>query len=261
MGPPGGGRNDITARLVRHMSILAIDSFDDNTLKKIFSSIVDWHFAKDYESEIVRWARPMINATMEVYKSAISLFLPIPAKSHYVFNLRDFSRVVRGLLMIPQTHLTEPTKLMRLWVHEVYRVFYDRLVDEQDRVTFFKLISTTVQDNFKQDIQKLLGHLAKDKKLEDFHIRSLIFGDYMDPKSDSKIYDEVVDLQELSEVMEGYHKEYNSLAKTHLSLVLFQFAIEHISRIARVLKQDNGHALLVGIGGSGRQSLTKMAGA
>lgn len=133
MCPPGGGRPNVTSRLIRHMSIVSMDSFDDNTLKKIFTAIVDWHFGQDYEPEIVRWARPMVYATMLVYQSATQLFLPTPAKSHYIFNLRDFARVIRGLLLIPPPLLKEPQKLMRLWVHEVYRVFYDRLIFDEDR--------------------------------------------------------------------------------------------------------------------------------
>lgn len=44
MGPPGGGRNHITPRLLRHFNILCFLEFDDSTLTRIFKTIVDWHF-------------------------------------------------------------------------------------------------------------------------------------------------------------------------------------------------------------------------
>jgi dynein heavy chain len=70
---------------------------------------------------------------MEVYKNSMLHFLPTPSKSHYTFNLRDFSRVIHGVLLVPSSHLNEPEKLIRLWIHECYRVFYDRLVNGDDR--------------------------------------------------------------------------------------------------------------------------------
>lgn len=87
----------------------------------------------------------------------------------------------------------------------------------------------------------------------------MFFGDYAKTDSDVKVYNEITDFCALQEVMEFYLDEYNNSSKTPMSLVMFKFGIEHNSSICRVLKQDNGHLLLVGIGGSGRQSTTKLA--
>ena len=46
--------------------------------------------------------------------------------------------------------------------------------------------------------------------------------------------------------MERYLEDYNLMSKAPMDLVMFRFAIEHVSRLSRVLKQPNGHCLCVG---------------
>ncbi|XP_016078231.1 PREDICTED: dynein heavy chain 3, axonemal [Miniopterus natalensis] len=259
MGPPGGGRNDITGRFTRHLNVISINAFEDDILTKIFTSIADWHFGKGFDVIFLRYGKMLVQATMTIYKAAVENFLPTPTKSHYVFNLRDFSRVIQGVLLCPHTHLQDVEKLVRLWIHEIYRVFYDRLIDDEDRQVFFNMVKETTSNCFKHTMEKVLIHLSPTGKITDDNIHSLFFGDYLKPESEPKIYDEITDLKQLTVVMEYYLGEFNNVSKAPMSLVMFRFAIEHISRICRVLKQSKGHLLLVGIGGSGRQSVSKLS--
>lgn len=81
MGMPGGS-NFIPKRLYRHMFCLSVDSFEESTLMRIFSSIGEWHFAKGYSETVARLARNLAAAIIDVYKGAIEIYLPTPAKSH-----------------------------------------------------------------------------------------------------------------------------------------------------------------------------------
>ena len=65
-------------------------------------------------------------------RESIAELLPTPSKSHYIFNLRYFALVMRGVLLVPAEWMTEPDKLIRLWIHEIYRVFNDRLIDDRE---------------------------------------------------------------------------------------------------------------------------------
>jgi dynein heavy chain len=73
-------------------------------------------------------------------------FLPTPAKCHYTFNLRDLSKVIQGMLMINLHNLAEKEDLVYLWIHEVFRVFRDRLIDQKDRDKFAGLAHEKLTD-------------------------------------------------------------------------------------------------------------------
>jgi dynein heavy chain len=72
-------------------------------------------------------------------------------------------------------------------------------------------------------------------------------------------YEELDNKEKLNAAADESLNQYNMMADKPMDLVLFSFAVEHLLRVSRVLKQPGGHALLVGVGGSGRQSLTRLA--
>ena len=63
----------------------------------------------------------------------------------------------------------------------------------------------------------------------------------------------------MSRILEDYLEDYNQINTAQMKLVLFLDAVRHVCRIARIIRQPLGNALLLGVGGSGRQSLTRLA--
>lgn len=88
----------------------------------------------------------------------------------------------------------------------------------------------------------------------------IVFGDYQfGNDSDNRPYQIVDDLKAFVKRIEEYLEDFNSTSKHQMKLVMFLDACDHVSRICRVLRQPLGNALLLGVGGSGRQSLCKLA--
>ncbi|KAJ3206554.1 Dynein heavy chain 7, axonemal [Entophlyctis luteolus] len=261
MGPPGGGRNPVTSRFLRHFNTITITNFDDMTLDRIFRTVLDWHFLKGFSADIANLSKSIIDATRDIYRSSMENLLPTPRKSHYTFNLRDFARVVQGILLARGENFLEISKLLRLWQHEVYRVFYDRLIDDEDRAWIFQKSQEVFKSKYNQDFHSVFRKYDADSdgKVTDEDLRSLMFATFYTAKDANRVYNEIEDLNDLSAFMEKQLSDYNAMSKKPMDLVMFRFAIEHISRISRVLLQPRGNILLVGVGGSGRQSLTRMA--
>ncbi|KAM9311612.1 dynein axonemal heavy chain 3-like [Gastrophryne carolinensis] len=263
---PASGGNVVTPRLLRHFNVLSIDALNDETIKSIFQPIVDWHFNNGFGTSLKRYSKIFVWATMELYRQVLATFLPMPSKAHYIFSLRDLFRVIQGITLLKPSQADQSTagaqKIMRLWIHEVYRVFGDRLVSSQDRKLFFHIVKNVVQSQFKEKMNLLFTHLVTGREIQVEDMCSLLFGDYIFEKNSEKQekhYNEITDTEALKVCMQRYLHQFNANSKTPMDLVMFQFAIHHISRISRIFKLTCGHALLIGIGGTGRQSATKLS--
>jgi dynein heavy chain len=56
--------------------------------------------------------------------------------------------------------------------------------------------------------------------------------------------------------LEGYNEKNPS---KKMPLVIFDDALSHLLKVCRIINTSGGNALLVGVGGSGKQSLTKLS--
>ena len=263
MGPPGGGRNIITPRYMRHFNIIAFSTFDNDSMQRIFQGILEWWLKKnEFGPDFMGLAAPVVAATRDAYQASIATLLPTPAKSHYTFNLRDFARVIQGMMLSSKDDFEKPTDLVVLWSHELQRVFYDRLIDDDDRQWFLENMNELTQKHFRQRLDMMLVGYgitpAVSGELSDEDVRYVMYANFSEPKG-KKTYKRVEDIPQLQKVADSMLDEYNNVGTKPMKLVLFLFAVEHVSRVARVLSMPRGNVLLAGVGGSGRQSVTRLA--
>ncbi|KAG2500939.1 hypothetical protein HYH03_000764 [Edaphochlamys debaryana] len=265
MGPPGGGRNPVTNRYLRHFHVVYATEFDAASLTRIFSALTDWWFGRcKYNDEVCGLRDRLVAASLDLHACVSARLLPTPAKTHYIFNLRDLSKLFQGMSFVGEALENDCERLQRLWVHEALRVYHDRLVDDPDREWIAGQVREQVERHFGGRFDRLMGRLAEGQggggaQVGAASLRRLLFADFLVPGAEPRRYVEVTDFERLTAVVGEYLGDLNAGSKKPLSLVLFQFCLEHVCRVARTIRQPGGHALLVGVGGSGRQSVVQLA--
>jgi len=170
MGYPGGGRSVITMRLQSRSNLLNITFPAEAQLKRIFSLPLQ-SCLKDFEDEVKGLCEPLTNATIGLYHAVGKELLPTPSRSHYLFNLRDVCKILQGLLQAKPGKGGHDSKtgFLKLWTHECFRVFSDRLIDDQDRVFF----QTSIDELLTSDtLSSALSSLFDNKIIS-------IYGDFM----------------------------------------------------------------------------------
>jgi dynein heavy chain len=74
------------------------------------------------------------------------------------------------------------------------------------------------------------------------------------------VYEAVPDMEHIRKRINKKMIDYNEkYPQKKMNLVIFDDALKHLLRISRIINSPRGNCLLVGVGGSGKQSLTKLA--
>eukprot|EP00930_Biecheleria_cincta_P008311 TRINITY_DN10972_c0_g5_i1.p1 TRINITY_DN10972_c0_g5~~TRINITY_DN10972_c0_g5_i1.p1 ORF type:complete len:3933 (-),score=932.09 TRINITY_DN10972_c0_g5_i1:47-11569(-) len=247
MGPPGGGRTEISGRLKRHYNAVVAADMSRDSVFGIFSTILEYFLAQGFESSIQTLSNAIVNCSINIFEKAGEDLLPTPSKSHYTFNLRDIWKVFQGICSLKSKKVTDPITVIRCYCHENIRVYGDRLTTDEDRQWLRGQLDASLEESFPVKPDKV------------FDKERMIFADFMGG-GDQRFYCEVEDMAAMKTSMEGYLDDYNNMFSVPMPLVMFSDACEHVARVCRVLRQPSGNALLLGVGGSGRQSLSKLAG-
>lgn len=294
MGPPGGGRSVISGRLQSRFNLVNFTAPKSRDMERIFASILVPKL-QDFDDEVKGLGESLAKATVQLYFAVSKTFLPTPAKSHYLFNMRDVSRITQGLLLADRTAIDTKEAFMRMWIHESMRVFADRFITYDDVRIFQGLLHDELSGVFSASFHDLVPP-EDDNVADDVHDESddgegeaaqggdgdggeaksakdstkrppsgPLFCDFLSEPvgtaEDAKSpYEEVMDRVKLKLFFEEKLEDYNmEPGFIPMDLVLFKDAIGHVCRISRVIKQPRGNCMLVGVGGSGRQSLSRLA--
>ena len=246
---PTAGSFLINPRLQRHFVTFAVGFPGPTSLNVIYETFLGGHL-RHFPEEVQDLQGSILAAAMQLQQSVMQSFRKSAQNFHYEFNIRHLSNVFQGVLMGKPSEFSDPAKVVMLWLHESERVYGDRLVSYEDLSKYKTLAKAQATKKFTQFNSELQNFFAEKAD-------PLVFCHFADNILD-KVYDRVTSMEKLHSTLIDALKEYNESNAT-MNLVLFEDAMRHVCRITRIINNPAGHALLVGVGGSGKQSLSRLS--
>ncbi|ABN68600.2 Dynein heavy chain, cytosolic (DYHC) [Scheffersomyces stipitis CBS 6054] len=234
--PTDPGRNILSDRFLRHASVVMVDYPGKTSLYQIYHTFISsiLKFAPDLRG----FSKELTNAMIDVYlETKVNLNSNI--QDHYIYSPRELTRWTRGILEALKSYeYTSMQSLVRLWYHEGMRLFYDRLVNEWEKNWTKETLRTVSSIHFPNvDLETVLKE-------------PILYSNWL--TSTYEPVDEIELSKFVSERLRVFSEE-----EVEVDLVLYQDLLDHALRIDRVLRQPQGHMILVGPSTSGKTTLAR----
>ncbi|KAJ2451292.1 dynein heavy chain [Coemansia sp. RSA 2336] len=236
--PTDPGRVALTQRFLRHAPLVLVDYPGPAALLQIYGALA--RAALRVQPQLRAYADPLARAMVDVYLASQQRFTP-DQHAHYVYSPRELTRWTRGIFeALAPLDAPGVDLLVRLWAHEAQRLFQDRLVDMAERQWTDETIDAAARTHFPTaDLEQALA-------------RPILFSSWLTRHYAPVGREELRDYTR-ARLRVFYEEELD------VPLVLFDEALDHVLRIDRVLRQPQGHALLIGVSGAGKTTLARFA--
>lgn len=240
---PTTGSFEICERCQRHFATFGISMPSANDLNSIFTSIFSSHL-KSFEHQVLELGGKLVDSAIQIHQNMNVRFLPSAVKFMYNWNLRELANVFQGCCQARSDYYSKPSMLLRLFIHEVQRVYSDRLTTEDEINCFDSMLKDIMKKNFPNT------------NIPELFEAPLVHTNFV--TSTDGAYLPVPSMDKLKYVIESKLVEFNE-SNPIMDLVLFEQALLHVTRISRIIQNPCGHVMMIGVGGSGKQSLCRLA--
>ena len=118
MKPPGGARASLPKRLLKFFVCYAASDYDEKTMLRIFTSIMNWH-SKMIKCNIdhARTLNFCVEGSIALYMTVVAELKPIPKKCHYMFNLTTISADIVAKLATQLFSCLQCHSMHRIAIH------------------------------------------------------------------------------------------------------------------------------------------------
>lgn len=234
--PTDPGRVPLSPRFLRHAPLVMVGYPAAQSLMQIYGTFN--RALLKVTPNLRGYADPLTAAMTDFFLDTQRQFTADKSPT-YVYSPRELTRWMRGILeIIGKLDSVSVEGLVRVWAYEALRIFADRLIDVEERQWTDELIDSTARKHFPT-----IEH-------EQALARPIVFSNWLSRTTQS------VNMEALRSHTSARLRQYSD-EELDTKLVLFDSVLLLATAIDRVLRQRQGHLLLIGVSGSGRTTIAR----